>query len=551
MLRPDDTTHGEARLLPSSDGTQFPHLDVDRRLVDVCEFFDEAVERWGDRTVWHFVDEGRETTYREAQTESDRIAAGLHELGVRAGDRVGIMLPNVSEFPLALLALARLGAISVPMNPKLTPREVDFIADDTDMSCLICERAVWAALRASGGSCSKLARDKVVLVGSGESQDGVAFEQIRRDASAAIPPHQPAAVRSLTTIQFTSGTTGLPKGCMLTHEYWVTIGRVAAALADSPQRILADYPFYYLQNQFYLMMAIAGGGRLVVTHGLSLSRFLGWLRDYEIDFAWVSPSLLRVPESDADTDHGLTRAPVDEMTESRHREFETRFGITTREWYGSTEAGFGTLVPWEDDDKVGSGSIGIAAPFRETKIIDQNLAEVEPGVVGELCLRGPGMMLGYHNRPEANAELFIADGWFRTGDLCRKEADGHHYFVGRLKDAIRRSGESISAQEVESVLMEMPGVADVAVIAVADPQRGEEVKAFLVPRAAGEGITPEAVLSWCLPRLARFKTPRYVEVCAELPYTSSGKIAKGVLKTALAGSHGTFHDLATVGEVER
>ncbi len=173
--------------------------------------------------------------------------------------------------------------------------------------------------------------------------------------------------------------------------------------------------------------------------------------------------------------------------------------------------------------------MGLRFPNRETRIIDADLREVPAGTQGELCFRGPGMMLGYHNRPEVNAELFLPGGWFRTGDLVRKDADGLHYFAGRVKDMVRRSGENISAVEVEQQIATMPGVAEAAVIGVPDARRGEEVKAFVVP-ASGTTLTAEDIVNWLRPRLAPFKIPRYVEFRDELPHTASGKVAKSALR---------------------
>jgi acyl-CoA synthetase (AMP-forming)/AMP-acid ligase II len=534
-----DTAEGSSeRWLPSLEGTRWAHLDVDRRILGVSATLDEAAERWGDRLLWHFPEQGVTASYAEARADMHRLAAGLHRLGVGVGSRVGVMLGNVPEFPQTWLALARLGAVSVPMNPRYTSREVEFIADDTEMSHLVVDSATWRALQEKEPTGALLEGCSVVVVDGPAGQGEIAFEEVLNvDVDVADALRKAPGPEALLTIQFTSGTTGLPKGCLLTHEYWVSLGRCFSALTGHPQRVLADYPFFYMQNQSYLMTAIASGGQIIVTHGLSLSRFLGWLHDFDIDMAWMSGALLRVPPSSADRAHHLRLAPADEIDVADHAELERRFGMRVREWYASTEAGMGTVVPWEDDDRVGSGSIGVEAPFRQTRVVDEQLRDVAPGETGELCLRGPGMMLGYHNRPEANAELFIEDGWFRTGDLCRKDADGYHFFVGRLKDMVRRSGENVSAQEVEDVLRQLPAVEDAAVIGVPDSGRGEEVMAFLVLATPPERrLTAAEVWDWCRTRLAPFKTPRYLRFVAALPRTASGKTAKAELKVLAAES---------------
>jgi acyl-coenzyme A synthetase/AMP-(fatty) acid ligase len=277
------------------------------------------------------------------------------------------------------------------------------------------------------------------------------------------------------------------------------------------------------------MMALAGGGGLYVTAGLSRRKFMNWLVDHQIDMAWIDEGMLDLPESEADRKLALKKAPVSAMPPSLHEPLERRFGLRAREVYASTEVGNGTFVPYERTDTVGTGSMGWCFPRRESKIIDQNGEEVEPGRSGELCLRGPGMMLGYHNRPEANAELFLPGGWFRTGDIVRKDADGQHYYEGRVRDVIRRSGENIAAAEVELQIMSMPEVEEVGVIPVPDPQRDEEVKAVVVLKP-GASLTAQEIEAWCLRGLARFKVPRYIEFRESLPHTASGKIAKAELR---------------------
>jgi acyl-CoA synthetase (AMP-forming)/AMP-acid ligase II len=398
------------------------------------------------------------------------------------------------------------------------------------MSLLVLGSDPYARLHNLSTSIATLGSQRVVVVGEGHPDEAVWFQDIRSNDTSVLPELRKSDVREVVGIQFTSGTTGLPKGCLLTHEYWVLLGKITAAYMENPQRILADYPFYYMQNQFYLMLALASGGQIFVTPSLSLHRFVSWLRDYQIDFAWVSGSLAQISASELDSQHPLRRAPVDEVSADRKLEIEKRFGICVREWYASTESGLGLVVPWSEEDR--TESIGVPLPYRDTRIVDESLTDVASGDIGELCLRGPGMMLGYHNRPQVNAELFFDDGWMRTGDLVRKDSDGYHYFVGRLKDMIRRSGENIAAQEVEQVLMQLPQVSEVAVVGVPDPLRGEEVKAYIVVKEIDgfPNLTPESVLDWCTTRLAAFKVPKFLEFRESLPRTSSGKISKSDLK---------------------
>ncbi|MDP4502540.1 class I adenylate-forming enzyme family protein [Nonomuraea turcica] len=482
--------------------------------LTIPESLDLAALTWPAKGALHFVDSGQRMTWAELHDAVGRIRSALEARGLRPGDKVGLMLRNQVEFPLAWLAVIEAGAVAVPLNPKYTRREVDFVLGDSGASWLV------AAEDLRPLAAGAVPEERLIMTGP-------QFEELL--SQPATPRTHRAGRLDLVGIQFTSGTTGLPKGCLLTHEYWLELGVYGAALFDDPQELLADHPFYYMQNQAYFMMVLASGGRLHVTPGLSRRKFMGWLVDHDIDFAWIDEGLLDEPPSDLDRRLKLKKAPVMAFTPSLHRPLEERFGLMARDWYASTETGSGTFVPWHRTDLVGSNSMGWCLPDRESKVIDATGAEVPPGEPGEFCLRGPGMMLGYHNRPEVNAELFLPGGWFRTGDIVRKTADGEHFYVGRIKDMIRRSGENISAAEVEQHISALPGVLEVSAIPVPDPRRDEEVKAIIVLKP-GSTVTVAEILAWCRQGLARFKIPRYLEFRDTLPYTPSGKVAKAELK---------------------
>ena len=491
------------------------------------EALDFAAEAWADNLALTFLEgEGPDRTWAELREDVTRVRSGLQAAGVRHGDRVGVLLDNQLEFPVSWFAIAELGAVIVPMNPKYTRREIEFVMGDAGVTWLIADATILDSLgmdEALGG----VADARVVVVGDDGDRGRMSFVDLL--GHDELPRTQVPGPDDLANIQFTSGTTGLPKGCMLTHRYWIAGGVQSAALFDDPRRILADHPFYYLQNQAYFTMALAGGGALHVTRGLSRRKFMDWLVDHRIDFAWIDEGMLEVPRSELDRQLALKKAPVAGLPAELHAELESRFGLVARDWYASTEAGSGTFVPFDRTDLIGSGSMGLVFPNRESMIVDAQFEEVEAGVVGELCLRGDGMMQGYYNRPETNAELFLPGGWFRTGDLVRKDADGLHYYQGRLRDVIRRSGESIASAEVEQQILTMPEVAEVGVVPVPDRERGEDVKAIVVLKL-GESATAEEIVDWALQGLSSFKVPRYVEFRAELPMTSSGKVRKAALR---------------------
>lgn len=487
---------------------------------------DAAAQAWPGQLALHEIEgEQRSLTWNQFRVSVTRLRSGLEAAGLKIGDKVGVLIRNQIEFPVAWLAIVEAGAAIVPLNPKYTAREIDFVLGDAGATWLIGISDL-IETAAGNGRIGPVPLDRVVSIGAGEL---AALDYDELMETPATPRRTDIDPVGIANIQFTSGTTGLPKGCLLTHRYWVELGIFGAALDQEARRLLADHPFYYMQNQAYLATALFKGAALYITPGLSRRKFMDWLHDYRIDFAWIDEDMLLFPEDPRDKELALKRAPVAGMPGNAYAPIEERFGIKARECYASTEIGSGTAVPFERDDLTGNGSMGFCFPNRESKIVNECFEEVPAGTPGELCFRGPGMMLGYHNRPEANTELFLPGGWFRTGDIAVKDDDGQHFYLGRLRDMIRRSGENISAAELELHIGTMPGVEDIAAVPVPDPDREEEVKVIIVPED-GADLTAEQVVAWAQGGLAPFKVPRYVEFRDELPYTASGKIHKAALK---------------------
>lgn len=488
---------------------------------------DAAAATWPQNLALHEV-EGRQRsmTWGELRSAVAHLRSGLEGAGVARGDKVGVLITNTLEFPIAWLAIVEAGAAIVPLNPKYTRREIDFVLGDAGATWLIGEHDLIDA-QVLDRRVGPVSVDRVIAVGASAHAE-LAYDVLLD--TPITPRRTQLDPLDVVNIQFTSGTTGLPKGCMLTHEYWIELGVFGAALDNDSMRLLADHPFYYMQNQAYLATAMCKGAALYITLGLSRRKFMGWLHDYGIDFAWIDEDILEFPADPRDRQLALKRAPVSAMPSSAYAPIEERFGIKARELYASTEIGNGTVTPYDRDDLAGNGSMGFCFPGRESKIVDENLIEVPAGTAGELCFRGPGMMAGYHNRPEVNSELFLDGGWFRTGDVAVKSPDGQHYYVGRMRDMIRRSGENISAAEIEAHLSQLAGVHEVAAVPVPDPDRDEEVKVIVV-RESGADVSSDDVITWAREGLAPFKVPRYVEFRDELPYTPSGKIHKAALKS--------------------
>lgn len=496
---------------------------------------DQAAADAPDRLALNFFESGETATYAELRARVNALANGLAAIGIGKGTHVGVMLPNIAAFPTTWLALARLGAVMIPLNTAYTPREVEYVADNGDIEWLVVHEDCLETIGGLAHWPGRLAERRILAVGGDARgfQSWSALSTGRRSDFAGGPP---VALDDWMNIQYTSGTTGFPKGCLLTHRYWLTIGKVAARRDGRRfERVLAATPFFYMDPQWLLLMAMFQRGAFLAAKRQSASRFMGWLREQRINFCLFPEMVFKQPPDPRDRMNEIVRVNVYGLHKEVHAELEERFDFVAREAFGMTEAGSCLFMPIEAVDMIGSGSCGVPSPFREARIVGANGRPARPGDVGELELRGPGMLLGYYRNPEATAAAFD-DGWFRTGDLFRQDEHGYYYIVGRIKDMIRRSGENIAAREVEAVLRGLPQVVEAAAVPVPDPKRGEEVKIYVVLRP---GLTPtdvstDRIIAHCEANLARFKVPRYIAYRDELPKTPSGKIAKKTLTQGVA-----------------
>ncbi|MEI2643347.1 MAG: AMP-binding protein [Candidatus Nanopelagicales bacterium] len=477
-------------------------------MADLVGALERAVRLWPDRTAWTF-DPGESLTFADVGRRSAGIAAALAERGIRPGDRVAVMMHNRAEFPLTWLALARLGAAMVPLNPQYRAEDAGHILEHSRAAAVVVT-----------GDLADRAFDVPVLLA----------EQL---TSADQPPAHRVAPEDTVNIQYTSGTTGRPKGCVLSHRYWMVLG---GSLVDEfphlgpDDTMLTAQAFSYIDPQWNVVAAMLAGAHLVVLDSFHPSTFWSKVREHDVTYFYCLAAmpnlLLKMPPDPLDREHRVRVVQCSAIPPARHAELEQRWGVQWYEAFGMTETGADLRVTDADHDElVGTGCVGAATRAREARIVDPQDIAVPRGEAGELVLRGVGLMDRYEADPEATAAAF-RDGWFHTGDLARMDDAGRVYLVGRLKDMIRRAGENVSAREVEDVLLTHPAVRLAAVVAVPDELRGEEVKAFLT---LAQAVEPEILAEYCGQRLARFKTPRYWEVCDELPVTASHRVAKARL----------------------
>lgn len=488
---------------------------------------DLAVERFADDPAWVFVEQDLPAlSWRDLSELVSRSANAFAAMGVRKGSHVGVMLPNIPQSLAAWVGLARLGARMIPINPGYTPDELKYWLTDGDAEFLLMDAAKFDTFLAVEKDAPLLSRERMAIWG--DPVDGFRNWQSLLDAaSPSFTERETVDIDDIVSIQYTSGSTGWPKGCLLSHRYWIVCGKVVSEMWPGLKRIQCDLPFYYMGPLWRFTMAAFQGAALYVPPAYSLSRFRERMRDYEYDMAWMTNPVAMLEPAPIENEHKLTMIATFGMGPSLQTSIAKRYKVPVRDAFGMTEIGFAIGCRLNDDRSVGIGTCGKILPLREGKIADPQGNELPDGEIGELCIAGPGILQGYYKKKEATEGAFHGR-WFRTGDLARRDADGYYYIVGRIKDMIRRSAENISVTEVESALSTLSEIEDVAVHGVKDEKRGEEVKACLVLKdgKTPRDLPPEAVLDHARQHLARFKVPRYIQYYAVFPRTGSNKIAK-------------------------
>jgi long-chain acyl-CoA synthetase len=462
-----------------------------------------------------------EIPYAALDAASARVAGLLRLRGIGVGARVGIMLPNVTQFAVAYYGVLRAGGVVVPMNPLLKAREVEFYLGDSGAALVFA----WHEFAAAAEAGAKAAGAEAVEVTPG------AFERLlgSTEANGDVIDVQG---EDTTVILYTSGTTGKPKGAELTHANLGRNAEVAVDLLalDARSVVLGALPFFHAFGQTCAMnAAVAAGATLSLIPRFNANKALEIIaRDRVTAFEGVPTmyaAMLHAPDSDTyDTSSlrvcisGGAAMPVEVM-----RGFEQHFGCTVLEGYGLSETSPMASFNHPDRERK-AGSIGTPVKGVEMKLVDDNGSEVPPGESGEIVIRGHNVMKGYWRRPEATAEA-IRDGWFFSGDIGRVDDDGYFYIVDRKKELIIRGGFNIYPREIEEVIYEHPAVREAAVIGIPHPELGEEVGAAVALKP-GRTATEAEIRDHVKSNVAAYKYPRHVWFVDELPKGATGKILK-------------------------
>jgi fatty-acyl-CoA synthase len=498
------------------------------------------LQRWepllGQKTALLDLGNDRHISYAELARQSRRAAALLRrDFGVRPGDRVALLGLNRNEHVVLFFAAARLGAVLVPINWRLAADEVSFVLSDCTPT-LLClgedarERVGHVEARQWRGATLDL--DDPGPEGFAARMASGAEDADLFDAEEKTP----------LMLLYTSGTTGRPKGAVLTHGTitWNSINTGIGWDLRQDDSTLTHTPFFHTGGWNVLTLPLLHrGGTVVLARKFDPAQAVRAVARYRLSVLFAVPTMFQMMLDSGE----LARA---DLTSVRFFisggqacpvpliEAYQKFGIVFKQGYGLTEVGPNCFVLHERDAVRKAGSVGFPVLHLETRLA---LADrvVERGEVGELQLRGPTVCAGYFNNPEATRSAFTADGWFATGDLFRQDEEGYHFVVGRLKEMYKSGGENVYPAEVERVLYEIPEVIEAAVVGVPDPKWGEVGHAFVALRQPGPDEA--AILEHCRSKLARFKIPRAVTVLAELPKGSSGKIHKAALREqALRGA---------------
>ncbi len=476
---------------------------------------------------------GRRFSYTELNGRSNQVAHALRSIDVTHGDRVGLLLMNGTEFIETFFAVAKIGAVNVPLNWRLVADELEFILDDAGVTVLLFSQEfseVVAELRSRGDKTQISSWIQV----DGEPIDGAVGYEDWMSSASSDEPQLEGGDDDLAFIMYTSGTTGLPKGVMHSHDtvLWANITNATTADMQHYDRFLNALPLFHVGALTPVVTSVFVGGSITLMKAFDPAASWDLIRDEKINTTLMVPVMLQFMLLTYDAENhdtsslrnvisGAAPVPVSLI------ETYTEMGIEIHQVYGLTETCGPACIISSEDAVERAGSTGKAFTFTEVQVVDDNGNPCEAGEAGEVLVKGPHIMLGYWNRPEANAEALV-DGWLKTGDVATMDSEGFVTIVDRVKDMLISGGENVYPAEIENVLLAHEKINDAGVIGIPSKKWGESPLAVIV--RADDSLSEQDVMDHCVGKLAPFKTVKAVEFIDVIPRNASGKILKRELR---------------------
>ncbi len=477
--------------------------------------------------------DGKRFNYRQLNQRVNQTAWAIQGLGVKHGDRVAILAYNGNEFVEVVMAAAKLGVILVLLNWRLTPVELTFMLNDSGAKTLFYDATFTATAQELK---NKTGLDTIISV-SGVSQISGSLNYDEMIANMPLTEPTPDAPVGLDTphlIIYTAGTTGTPKGAIQTHGggFWNALNDVVSMDITSNDRNLNVLPMFHSGGiGLFTLPVFYMGGTVILTRTFDPSKALELIRREKVSIFMGVPAiflfLANQPDFGCMKDVRIIMSGGAPLPVSLIKLYNEN-GLKLLQGFGMSEAGPSITVLDRDMYLKKAGSIGRRLMHLETRVVDEDMNDVGHGEIGELIMRGPNVMPGYWNRPQANEEAFRG-GWFHSGDLARREADGSLYIVDRSKDMYISGGENVYPAEVENAIYEIPEIGEAAVIGVPDTKWGEVGKAIVTVKA-GKKLTEEQIITYLKGRLAKFKVPASVAFIDALPRNAMGKVLKNTLR---------------------
>ncbi len=511
---------------------EFPDVPYDQLLRT-------AAERTPDRTAIIYHDLA--LTYREVVSMVNCIANGLYNLGMRKGDRICLLTTNRPEYTITFIAAASIGVVVSPMNPAYKDREIAYQLENSEAKAMLVQRELVPMVQQVLQDRSFPHLKHFVVTGDSVPDglpNAIPFAQLMRASSPKHPPHVDISGDDLLALPYSSGTTGFPKGALLTHRNLTSnnLQFTTALHTNFTDVALLFLPFYHIYGVMLTGSFLASGGTQIMMERFDLLQSLELCQKHGVTYFFVVPPIVLA----------LANAPVDlsklktvkyifsgaaPLPMEPARKLQEKSGVTVVQGYGMTEASPLTHSQPRDPALIRLDSVGMPVHNTQQKIVDLETGERELplGEDGEIVIRGPQIMQGYWKAPEETARA-LRDGWLYTGDIGHVDAEGFTYIVDRKKEMIKYKGFGIAPAELESLLLEHPAVMDSAVIGIPDDDAGELPKGFVVIRKGHEDVTPEEIVAFANGKLAGYKKIHTVEFIEAIPKVASGKILRRELK---------------------